>query len=239
MLCLAPDRACEAMTAPTDSPPLCVVLDTSVFTNPDTARHFGSSAAEAVREFVALARPVRGQLRCLMPPSIFEELKTFVPAAELPADFEYVVALKAPDRYTVLVPGFLLYELIDDIRARIDRGLRVSEKAVRSAQPTEIETSITRLRGEYREALRAGLLDSREDVDLILLARELDAAVCSSDRGVVTWAERLGIRLVDPEQLRRILEGLGGGSLGFSGCELFCCLGEGAFTNPEPGGTLV
>ncbi len=42
----------------------------------------------------------------------------------------------------------------------------------------------------------------------ILLARELDAALVSSDRGVVRWAERLGVRIIHPEQLRGALEEL-------------------------------
>lgn len=185
-----------------------VVLDTSVFTNPHTGSQFGGSTAEAVQTFVDLARRAGAKLRCAIPPSIFDELKTFVEPDEIPNDFEYVIALKAPNRYGITVPGFLLYELIDDIRMRIDRGLRVAEKAVRATGPKNVEATIRRLRGEYREALRAGLLDSREDVDLILLARELDAALVSSDRAVVTWAERLGIRLIDPEQLRRLFDAL-------------------------------
>ncbi|MCK5689660.1 RNA ligase partner protein, partial [Myxococcota bacterium] len=44
--------------------------------------------------------------------------------------------------------------------------------------------------------------------DLILLASELNAAVVSSDRGVVTWAEKMGTRIVHPEKLRPLMEGL-------------------------------
>jgi RNA ligase partner protein len=196
------------MTEAPPAEPLCIILDTSVFTNPDTSAQFGPNTAAAVQTFVDLARRATGKLRCAMPPSIFDELRTFVNADELPRDFEWVVALKAPNRYDVVVPGFLLYELIDDIRTRIDRGLRVAEKAVRTTGPKNVDATINRLRSEYREALRAGLLDSREDVDLILLARELDAALVSSDQGVVTWAEKLGIRLIQPEQLKRMMEGL-------------------------------
>lgn len=188
--------------------PVSVVLDTSLFTNPATGAQFGPDTGSAVQKFIELARHAADRLRCAMPPSIFDELKTFLQPDQIPPDFEYVITLKAPNRYGVLVPGFLLYELIDDIRVRIDRGLRVSEKAVRNARPANVEAMINRLRSEYREALRAGLLDSREDVDLILLARELDAALVSSDRGVVTWAERLGIRLIEPGQLRRLLDSL-------------------------------
>jgi uncharacterized protein len=184
-----------------------LVLDTSVFTNPDTAKAFGDSAAAAVAAFIELARRAPG-LELAMPPSIYEELRHFLGDEQLPDDFELVIALRAPNRYRVHVPGFLLYELIDDLRRRIDRGLRVAERALREAGGREVDQSIGRLRDRYRAALRSGLLDSREDVDLILLASELDAAVVSSDRAVVTWAEKLGLRLVDPHNLRRICESI-------------------------------
>jgi uncharacterized protein len=193
------------MTAADHPTPMKLVLDTSVFTNPDTAQAFGDSAAEAFAAFIEVARGARG-LEFIMPPSIYEELRHFLGDGELPDDLELVVALRAPNRYRVHVPGFLLYELIDDLRRRIDRGLRVAERALREAGGREVERSIGRLRDQYRAALRSGLLDSREDVDLILLASELDAAVVSSDRAVVTWAEKLGLRLVDPHNLRRLCE---------------------------------
>lgn len=188
--------------------PLRLVLDTSVFTNPATASAFGDSAAEALAAFVTIARRASPRAAFYMPPSIYEELKTFVDASALPEDFELAVALRAPNRFRVQVPGFLLYELIEDIRRRIDRGLRVAERAVREAGGREVNASIGRLRDRYRAALRSGLLDSREDVDLILLASELGAAVVSVDRGVVTWAEHLGLRLVEPQNLRRLCDTL-------------------------------
>lgn len=185
-----------------------IVLDTSVFTNPDTARQFGPSVGEALQRFLQLAEALAGRLRFYMPPSIFDELATFIDAGALPPRFELLVSLQAPNRYGAQVPGSLLYELIDEIRSRIDRGLRVAEGAVRDAHLQDVDRTINRLRDKYREALRAGLLDSREDVDLILLAHELGAALVSSDHGVVQWAEKLGVRIVHPEQLRAILDDL-------------------------------
>lgn len=184
------------------------VLDTSLFTNPDTAEQFGKNAADAVAVFTKLVRPAQSVLRCYMPQSIYEELQGFVGAQKMPAEFELVIHLQSPSRYDVRVSGFVLYELIDDIRRRIDRGLRVAEKAVRAAHPSNVETVVNKLRGEYREVLRAGLLDSREDLDLILLARELDAALVSSDQGLTSWADRLGIRLIHPQRIRAILDEL-------------------------------
>jgi uncharacterized protein len=188
--------------------PLKLVLDTSVFTNPQTSVQFGNTTGTALATFIQLADAVRSKVQCYMPPSIYEELQTFLGEIGPPPRFELVVSLQPPNRYQIQVPGFLLYELIEDIRARIDRGLRLAERAVRETIQENVEHTITKLRDRYREALRAGLLDSREDVDLILLAIELPAALVSSDQGVVRWAERMGVRIIHPEQLRGALEEL-------------------------------
>ena len=185
-----------------------VVLDTSVFTNPATAVAFGQRTAEALSTFVAMARRAVRQLRFFMPPSVLSELQTFLDADEFPQDFELVVRLRAPKRYDVRVSGSLLYELIEDVRERINRGLRVAEEAVRNTATQDPERIITRLREKYRAALRAGFIDSREDIDVILLAVELNAAVVSADQGLITWAEKLGLRIIHPERLHGILHTL-------------------------------
>lgn len=187
-----------------------IVLDTSVFTNPETARQWGGTTHEAFQTFLRSAWRVRTRLRFYMPISIFEELQNFLGDEGIPSELELVVTLRSPNRYNLLVPGSLLYDLIDDIRRRIDRGLRVAEQAVREVQPQSVERSITWLRDQYRAALRVGLIDSREDVDVVLLAHELGAAVVSSDRGVMTWADKMGLRLIQPGNLRSIVDGLAG-----------------------------
>ena len=186
--------------------PLRVVLDTSVFTNPDVAREFGATPASAFLAFLDLARKTAPRMRFYMPPSIFAELRNFLGDVELPPDFDLIVALQPPDRHAVRVPGVLLYDMIEDLRRRIDRGLRLAESAVREGAEAEPERAIARLRDRYRQALRAGFLDSREDVDLVLLARQLGAALASADRGVIEWADRLGVRVLQPTRLRPALE---------------------------------
>lgn len=190
------------------SEPVRIILDTSVLTNPDSARQWGTTVAGAVTALVAAARDAPA-IELYMPPSIRAELDTFVEAGDLPADFELVIRQRAPSRYQVNVPGQMLYEVIDDVRTRIDRGLRVAEKMVRQAGTSDPDKVISELRHQYREALRSGLLDSREDVDVILLASELDAAVVSSDRAVVHWAETLGLRIIRPDNLRALIEASG------------------------------
>jgi len=55
---------------------------------------------------------------------------------------------------------------------------------------------IGKFRNKYRAALRYGILDSAPDIDVLILAKELDAAVVASDYGIEKWAEQLGVRFV-------------------------------------------
>ncbi len=67
---------------------------------------------------------------------------------------------------------------------------------------------ITRLREKYREALRQGIIDSKEDVDVLLLAYELDGVLISGDEGLRKWADKVGIKIMNPKNLRIVLESL-------------------------------
>ncbi|MDZ7809143.1 MAG: PIN domain-containing protein [Arhodomonas sp.] len=81
----------------------------------------------------------------------------------------------------------------------------MAERAVREVEPSSVDRTVRWLRGHYREALRTGLLDSTEDLDVILLAVELDAAVASADHGLMQWAEKGGLRLMPAERLHGLL----------------------------------
>ena len=57
--------------------------------------------------------------------------------------------------------------------------------------------------------MREGMLDSKADVDLLLLAYELNATLVSADEGVLLWAENLGISTLPYALLRPLmLEGV-------------------------------
>ncbi len=183
------------------------VIDTSIFTNADVSIAFGKTPTTALKGFLKLIRKLEGPY-FYMPPSIYKELMNFVDADKLPKDLQVKIFQKPPRKYQMNVPAFLLYELIDDVRQRIDKGLRVAEQAVRKViTDTEPET-ITDLRKKYRSALREGIIDSKEDVDLILLAKELDGIVVTADKGIMTWADKLGIRFIESRNLRGIIDSL-------------------------------
>lgn len=183
-----------------------VVLDTSLFVNPDVRSSFGETPTHALEGFLFIAAqlPI---LEFYMPPSVFEELMNFVEKDRISGDLLVYLHQKPPRRYELTTPAFLLYELIEDIRERINRGLRVAEKAVRSTGGGMKNTNdvIQDLRRKYREALREGIIDSKEDVDLILLSRELDALLVTADQGIIKWADKLGVKWLIPEKFKEYL----------------------------------
>ncbi len=183
---------------------LKIVLDTSLFVNPDVRNSFGKSPLEAFEAFLHLAEQLPS-MEFYMPPSAFKELLYFVGKDKIPTDLLLYLFQKPPKKYELKCPAFLLYELIEDMRERINKGLRIAENAVRSAEKIGADENIKDLRRKYREALREGIIDSREDVDILLLAMELDALLITADQGLIKWAEKLGIKWLIPEMFKDFL----------------------------------
>ncbi len=182
-----------------------VVLDTSLFVNPEVRHSLGGTPTEAFSRFLALAREAT-TLEFFMPPSIFEELMNFVSRDDISGELLLHLNQKAPSRLDIKLPAMLLYEFVEEMRERVNKGLRISEKALRNAPATEHDALIKDLRRKYRDALREGILDSKEDVDLLLLAYELDAVLVTADGGAVTWADKLGITWLMPEKFTSFVE---------------------------------
>jgi RNA ligase partner protein len=185
------------------------VLDTSVFSNPGVFTQFAPDFPEAIATFTRLAG--RANAEFYMPWSVYEELQKVKDLGEAAADFERVVRIRSPRRLDLTVPSELLYEFIEEVRMRIDRGLRIAEEWTKRAVTggaADIGNSITKLRQRYREAMRRGIIDSKEDADVLLLAYELDGTLVTADEGLKKWADKAGVSLVNPQHLRRIMEGL-------------------------------
>ena len=187
------------------------VLDTSVFTNPDVSAQFAEDSVDAVRVFIDLAaRDPNSEF--YMPLSVYQEFRGMRDLDELAADFETVVWVRSPRRFQLTIPSDVLYEFIDEVRARIDRGLRIAEQHTkRAGEASTMDPGlITHLREQYREGMRKGLVDSREDVDAVLLAMELDAELATADEGMRKMGNRVGVKLVTADYLRRIMDNLAG-----------------------------
>ncbi|MFC6722515.1 RNA ligase partner protein [Natrialbaceae archaeon GCM10025896] len=206
------------------------VLDTSLFITEEIRRDEESLEAAVLRllDLVATAR-LELNISCYMPPSIHAELGDMLRERDVDDEvfsrLDTWVVRKSPDRYGVTIPANIVYEFIDEMSDRVDRGLRVSEEAIRKVEQldpaelhsdpegeepseymTEADRVLSTLRDKYRGALRQGVLDSREDFDLLILARELEAGVVTEDRGIISWADELGLRYVRGGQFPTLLE---------------------------------
>jgi hypothetical protein len=207
------------------------VLDTSVFLT-DEIRREDEDLASALTRLLDLVAEAKLQLNisCYIPPSVYEELTGMLDDRDVPPEtrskLNTWLIKKNPDRYGVMIPAELVYEYIDEMADRVNRGLRVSEKAVRKAEEsrtdeeatagdiTAVDRVISDLREEYRSTLRRGVLDSREDFDLLILARELDAGVVTEDTGIINWAEDFGLRYLRGRDFPTLLDEYLGASVG-------------------------
>jgi len=188
------------------------VLDTSAFTNAvEGGDRITIDFIKKLTKLVSEAR-VNLNISCYIPiPTIYDELmlsfKKLKVKPELITEIDTWFIKKTPNRYEVKIPAQIFYDYITDIRERINKGLRVSEEAVKVAiKEDDHGPVINSLRDKYRSALREGILDSKEDLDVLLLAKEMDATVVSADEGIRKWAERIGLKYIEAKKFPIVLE---------------------------------
>ncbi|WP_266078138.1 RNA ligase partner protein [Haladaptatus caseinilyticus] len=190
------------------------VLDTSVFLTEEIRDDDEDleSAIDRLLDSIATAK-LSLNISCYIPPSVHNELTVILRergiSESVLSKLETWVIKKNPARFEVMIPAELVYRFIDEMSGRVDRGLRVSENAVREAfdgGEANVGEVISDLRSEYRSTLRRGVLDSREDFDLLVLASELDAGVVTEDTGIVNWAEDFGLRYLRGRDFPPLLE---------------------------------
>jgi len=211
------------------------VLDTSALTDSATREKEGyKTLCEGINSIMdIIAEAILSyELSCYIPyPSVYNELCGFIKnngcEDEVIAKIDTWLVKKTPDRYEVKIPSKIFYEYVDYMRSRINKGMTVAEDAIweaatdclfltsRAQDKKNIEIEIERdvigsvvgkFRDKYRTALRYGILDSGPDIDVLLLAKELDAAVVASDMGVQKWAEQLGLRFVEAKSFPAMIK---------------------------------
>ena len=211
------------------------VLDTSALTDSTTRELEGydtlCKGINGIMDIVADAR-LSFELSCYVPyPSVYNELHDFTKNngcdEKVIAKIDTWLVKKTPDRYEVKIPSKIFYEYVDYMRSRVNKGMSVAEDAIweaateclfitsnaKNKKNIEIEIErnvigsiIGKFRDKYRTALRYGILDSAPDIDVLLLAKELDAAVVASDMGIQRWAQQLGLRFVEAKTFPAIIK---------------------------------
>lgn len=192
------------------------VLDTSLFLA-NQVREDGDSLDDAVERLLESMN--NSGLELYMPPTTFEELLEILEGSVEPEnmkELKAVITRKSPSRYEVDIPGEMLYKFIGEMRERVDKGLRLSEKAVRKdldeiddpehEHYSKTDIVVSNLRDNYKEKMRKGTIDSKEDIDLLLLAREIEASIVTEDQGVINWCEDLGVSYVKGRDFPDFLE---------------------------------
>lgn len=186
------------------------VLDTSAFTGLGEPKHRIEVHIEQLIGLIGKAK--KASVSCYMPPTAWDELSGLLESKQIPRELvqklDAWLVQKAPSRLELAVPAQFLYDYVGEVRERFNRGLREAEKAVEKTRhkPESHAIVVRELRDAYRVSMRKGLLDSREDLDVLLLAKELKAAVVATDEGIMKWAKAWGIRFIDARAFPRLLE---------------------------------
>lgn len=211
------------------------VFDTTALTDVQTRKREGwgdvCEGMSGVLDLVAEAR-LKLNISCYVPyPTVYKEMEGFAKRHDCGEDvmdaIDTWLVKKTPNRYEVQIPAGIFYEYVDHMRGRINKGMRVAEEAIRDSSTDclhvdagdrpmkevrrEVErevigSTISKFRDRYRNALRYGILDAAPDIDVLLLAKELDAAVVGADDGIEKWAERLGLRFVHATSFPRMIK---------------------------------
>ncbi|EFI34651.1 Protein of unknown function UPF0278 [Desulfonatronospira thiodismutans ASO3-1] len=166
-----------------------VVLDTSILTNPESRQYFGEDLPSAIKKICFLVQECGFEL--YIPSSVFKELSNFVPAKEL-TGLRILAVVRNPDLYNLQVPAAIFHAFIHKLRQRVNKGLQVAEKAI---ERDNLPENIRWVRQHYREALRSGILDSTEDLEVVLMAREVQGLVLTEDQGICSMASDLGLEV--------------------------------------------
>lgn len=188
------------------------VLDANLFFNMEAGLDMGEKTEEVVKKLTDMAKRLKATKKAefYMPPRVVDEFLSFFENKEQPflKDFLSTITVKSPDVGKMDLPGQVFYELVEDIRQRSYRGLNIGEEEIEKAGKTmlgkdnlstkdfqiQIGSVIKKFRERYRQATRFGFLDSLADLDLIVLTKEIDGVLVSSDEGVIRWGRLFGVK---------------------------------------------
>lgn len=188
------------------------ILDTNLFFNMEPGLGMGKKTEDVV---VALTQSIKKfketeKAEFFAPPKIIDEFLSFFEDKnqQFIKDFLSVITVKSPDMHKVQLPAIITSQLIDDVRNRNRRGQIIAEEEISKAsremmgagnlerKDFEIKSGsyIKSFRERFRQATRFGFLDSVADLELIILAKELDGVLVSTDEGVIRWARVCGVK---------------------------------------------
>ncbi len=202
------------------------ILDTNLFFNIGAGLGMGKTTEEIVIKLTETIKKLNKNKKAnfYMPPKIVDEFLSFFEKKDqvFIKNFLSVINIKSPNPATINFPAQVFYQLVEDIRNRSYRGLSIAEeeiiksgeamsgKKIESKKDFQIAIGkfIKTFRDRYRNATRTGFLDSVADLDLIVLSKEIDGFLVTSDEGVLSWGRTFGIKEMPSSIFQKRLEDL-------------------------------
>lgn len=188
------------------------ILDTNLFFNMEAGVNLGEKTEQVVKKVTSIGKKIKKEKKgeILMPPSAVSEFLSFFEDKnqQFIKDFLSVLTIKSPDYGRLTIPAQVFYQLIEEVRQRSYRGLNIAEEEIEKAGQlmmgveklnkkdfqVKIGGVIKKFRQRYRQATREGFLDSVTDLDLIILTKETDGFLVSTDEGVLCWGRIFGVK---------------------------------------------
>lgn len=188
------------------------ILDTNLFFNMEEGMDLGSKTEEVIRNMTKAIKKLKELEQSIfyMPPLVVEEFLSFFENKEQDFLKEYLgaIVIKSPSVDDQNLPARFFYQIIDDVRSRSYRGLRVGEEEIIKAgqmmqgkgalSKKEFEITLgdvtRKYRERYRQATRTGFIDSVADLDLIMLAKATEGYLVTTDEGVIAWGRTFGVK---------------------------------------------
>ncbi|MCX7881046.1 MAG: RNA ligase partner protein [Patescibacteria group bacterium] len=202
------------------------VLDTNLFFNFQSGIGLGKNPEELIKNLSQIIKKLKNKALFFMPPKAVDEFLSFFENKEesFVKKFLSLLLIKSPEIDKISFSARVFYKLINEIRQRSYRGLNIGEEEIEKAgklmlglgklEKKEFQMKIGEIiknfRDRYRKATRAGFLDSLTDLEMIVLAKEQDGYLVSSDEGVLIWGRIFGVKELAPsffeEKLRLLLQ---------------------------------
>ncbi|MEK7597084.1 MAG: RNA ligase partner protein [Patescibacteria group bacterium] len=202
------------------------ILDTNLFFNIGAGLGMGKTTERIVVKLTEMIKKLKKNSKAVfyMPPRIVDEFLSFFEDKnqEFIKDFLSVINIKSPNQSATNFSSQVFYRLVEDIRNRSYRGFNIAEEEiVKAGEMTTgkkfdskkdfqiaIGKFVKNFRDRYRNATRTGFLDSVADLDLIVLSKEVDGFLVTSDEGVLAWGRTFGIKEMPASIFQKRLEDL-------------------------------
>lgn len=193
------------------------ILDTNLLFNMEANMGIGDTSKAIITSLSSSLKNAKKDKKvvAMIPPRIVEEIKSFFEnpdGEQFLNNFFSEISIKSPSLTEISISAQIMASYIEESRERGYRGMNVGEEEImnagamfmgKEALPKKefqitIGKSIKNFRDRYRNATRTGFIDSLADFDLIMLAKEQNGYLVSTDEGVIRWGRMLGVKEVAP-----------------------------------------